>query len=205
MSTSDGARLEFPPLPRGAISGLAFSPDGTQLGMTVNSPTTPGDVFSLDLASHEVTRWTMSETGGFTEDAFVEPALIRFETFDMVDGASRTIPAFYYRPEGDGPFPVVLDIHGGPESQERPTFNSWIQYLVNELGVAVLAPNVRGSNGYGKSYLLLDNGVRREDSVRDIGALLDWVGKQPELSADRVAVYRRVDARLNRQFRPVGC
>ena len=189
MNTSDHTHAELPSLPHGVIGGLSFSSDGMQLGMSVNSPTTPGDVFSLDVASHEVTRWTNSETGGFTEDAFVEPTLIRFETFDEVDGAPRTIPSFYYRPAGDGPFPVVLDIHGGPESQERPTFNSWIQYLVNELGVAVLAPNVRGSAGYGKSYLLLDNGDRREDSVRDIGELLDWVAEQPELDADRVAVY----------------
>lgn len=188
-NTLDGARLELPPLPHGVISDLAFSPDGIQLGMSIESPTIPGDVFTLDLTTSDVTRWTNSETGGFTEDAFVEPALIRFETFDTVVGKPRTIPAFYYRPEGDGPFPVVLDIHGGPESQERPTFNPWIQYLVNELGVAVLAPNVRGSNGYGKNYLLLDNGERREDSVKDIGALLDWIDDRPELNADRVAVY----------------
>lgn len=189
MNTADGTRTSLPPLPHGVIGGLEFSPDGTQLGITVGSPAISGDVFSLDLTTNEVTRWTMSETGGFSEDAFVEPTLIRFETFDEVNGAPRTIPAFYYRPAGDGPFPVVLDIHGGPESQERPTFNPWIQYLVGELGVAVLAPNVRGSAGYGKSYLLLDNGERREDTVKDIGALLDWVAAQPELNADRVAVY----------------
>src|SRR5690606_34038407 len=93
------------------------------------------------------------------------------------------------RPRGEGPFPVVVMIHGGPESQARPIFNPLTQYLASELGVAVLVPNVRGSDGYGKSYLLLDNGRLREDSVRDIGGLLDWLAEQPELDQERVAVY----------------
>jgi dipeptidyl aminopeptidase/acylaminoacyl peptidase len=84
---------------------------------------------------------------------------------------------------------VVVYIHGGPESQARPWFSPVFQYLVRESGIAVLVPNVRGSDGYGKSYLLLDNGRNREDSVRDIGALLDWVGEQPELDEERMAVY----------------
>ncbi len=115
--------------------------------------------------------------------------MIRYETFDQVDGRPRTIPAFLYQPRGDGPFPVLIDIHGGPEGQERPSFSSWTQFLVNELNLAVLAPNVRGSSGYGKSYLLLDNGFRREDSVKDIGTLLDWVAARPDLDAERVTVY----------------
>jgi dipeptidyl aminopeptidase/acylaminoacyl peptidase len=113
---------------------------------------------------------------------------VRYETFDAVDGKKRTIPAFYYKPEGDGPFPVVINIHGGPESQALPAFSPNTQYLVREMGIAVLVPNVRGSSGYGKDYLQLDNAVKREDSVRDIGALLDWIAKQPELDADRVGV-----------------
>ena len=88
-----------------------------------------------------------------------------------------------------GPYPVVILIHGGPESQFRPYFSSIIQYLVNELGVAVVAPNVRGSNGYGKSWLKLDNGFRREDSVKDIGALLDWLVTQDDFDTTRVMVY----------------
>ena len=101
------------------------------------------------------------------------------------------IPAYYYRPRSasaDSPVPVVVSIHGGPESQYRPYFRSSTQYYVNELGLAVIAPNVRGSAGYGKTYLKLDNAEKREDSVRDIGALLDWIDKQPELDASRVAV-----------------
>ena len=181
--------VELPDLPQGLVYSLAFSPDGERLAMTLNTPTSPGDVYVLDLDTKELTRWTYSETGGLPSDQFVEPELVRYETFDEVDGRPRTIPAFFYRPEGEGPFPVLIDIHGGPEGQERPYFSSTTQYYVNELGVAVLAPNVRGSSGYGKSYLLLDNGFNREASVRDIGALLDWIAEQPELDADRVAVY----------------
>src|SRR5690606_11332458 len=101
----------------------------------------------------------------------------------------REIPAFVYRPRGEGPFPVMVSIHGGPESQSRPWLSGLTQYLVVERGIAVIAPNVRGSDGYGKTYLGLDDGMRREDSVKDIGALLDWIGTQSDLDASRVAVY----------------
>jgi dipeptidyl aminopeptidase/acylaminoacyl peptidase len=94
-----------------------------------------------------------------------------------------------YKPPGDGPFPVVVSIHGGPESQARPAFSSTYQLWLRELGVAILVPNVRGSSGYGKTYVGLDNGFKREDSVRDIGKLLDWIGTQPDLDSDRVAVF----------------
>jgi dipeptidyl aminopeptidase/acylaminoacyl peptidase len=119
------------------------------------------------------------------------PELIEFPTFDSVDGKPRMIPAYYYRPttKSDKPYPVVIDIHGGPEGQFRPRFQGMFNYLTNELGIAVIAPNVRGSSGYGKSYLLMDNWEKREDSVKDIGALLDWIEAQPDLDAERVAVY----------------
>ncbi|MFW5660770.1 MAG: alpha/beta hydrolase family protein [Oceanicaulis sp.] len=129
-------------------------------------------------------RWTQSEVGGLDASSFVEPELITYESFDGLE-----IPGFYYRAEGEGPRPVIIDIHGGPESQERPGFNTSIQYWVNELGVSVITPNVRGSSGYGKDYVAMDNGFNREDSVRDIGALLDWVAGQPELDSERVVVY----------------
>ncbi|MEM8768365.1 MAG: alpha/beta fold hydrolase, partial [Pseudomonadota bacterium] len=111
-----------------------------------------------------------------------------YDSFDRLDGQPRQIPAFVYRPKGPGPHPVLISIHGGPEGQYRPRFSPTFQYLVGELGLAVIAPNVRGSAGYGKSYLKLDNGLKREDSVRDIGALLDWIGTQPDLDAERVVV-----------------
>ena len=184
-----GEELDLPDFSMGRIYGLRFHPDGRRLGLVINTPRSPGDVYHLDLAGGELVRWTSSETGGLPGGHFAIPELIRYATFDSVDGRPRTIPAFYYRPDGEGPFPVVIDIHGGPESQARPYFHARRQFWVNELGLAVLQPNVRGSRGYGKSYLLLDNGARRKDSVRDIGALLDWIDLQPELDAGRVAVY----------------
>jgi dipeptidyl aminopeptidase/acylaminoacyl peptidase len=177
-----------PVLPVGRIDHLEFSPDCRQLGMTLTTPQTPGDVYSIDLERLQLARWTYSEVGGLRTESFAVPELVRYPTFDEVDGAPRTIPAFYYRPRGPGPFPVVIDIHGGPEAQARPEFDADVQYLVQELGVAVLAPNVRGSSGYGKSYLKLDDGLRREDSVRDLGKLLDWIAGRPELDARRMAV-----------------
>lgn len=188
MDTDTGERLDVPDLPLGIVGGLEFSPSG-QLALTLNTPTSVSDVYVLDLGKGDVTRWTYSEVGGLDLDSLVEPELIRYPTFDEVDGQPRTIPAFVYQPPGDGPFPVVVDIHGGPEGQERPSFNSGTQFLAAEMGVAVITPNVRGSSGYGKSYLQLDNGFLREDSVKDIGALLDWIAAQPQLDEKRVAVY----------------
>jgi dipeptidyl aminopeptidase/acylaminoacyl peptidase len=186
------AEIALPELPVGVIGGLAFSPDGRRLALTLNSATSPSDAYVIDLAARSLTRWTRSEIGGLDPDRFVSPTLVRYPTFDQVDGAPRTIPAFYYRPANlpaGRRLPVVINIHGGPEAQSLPTFNPTVQYLVNELGVAVLVPNVRGSSGYGKTWLTLDNAEKREDSVRDIGALLDWVAAQPELDEDRVGVY----------------
>ncbi|MDJ0792959.1 MAG: alpha/beta fold hydrolase [Woeseiaceae bacterium] len=181
-------------LPTGLAGSLEFSPDDRRLGMTLNTPSTPSDSFSLALGddplSHgELTRWTTSEVGGLDTSAFVSPELIHFPTFDEVDGAPRQIPAWVYKPVGEGPFPVVVSIHGGPEGQARPSFSSTYQLWMQKLGVAVVVPNVRGSTGYGKTYVSLDNGFKREDSVRDIGALLDWIGSTPDLDADRVAVF----------------
>jgi len=176
-------------LPEGVIRGAQFSPDDSRLGVVVNNARSPSDVHVLDWDTGEPTRWTFSEVGGLDPEGFVMPELIKYPTFDKVGDAQRTIPAFVYRPEGPGPHPVIISIHGGPEGQSRPTFSSTYQLWIDRLGAAVVVPNVRGSSGYGKSYLQLDNGFRREDSVRDIGALLDWVVEQPDLDADRVAVY----------------
>lgn len=173
-------------LPLSIVSDLEFAPDGGGLGLTIARPDAPPDVYSLDLAANELTRWTFSETGGLNPANFVLPERIRFESFD-----GREIPAYYYRPRGasqEKPCGVVVMIHGGPESQFQPYFSPVIQYYLNELGLAVIAPNVRGSSGYGKTYLTLDNGAKREDSVKDIGALLDWVITREELDASRVAV-----------------
>jgi dipeptidyl aminopeptidase/acylaminoacyl peptidase len=183
-----GKNVDLPETPVGQIYGLTFEPDGKRLGMVLNTPQTPGDIFSLEIGKKELVRWTHSEIGGLDTDKLVVPELIGYPTFDEVDGKPRVIPAFYYKPAGEGPFPVVIDIHGGPEAQRRPFFRPMTQYVVNELGMAYISPNVRGSDGYGKSYLQLDNGFKREDSVKDIGALLDWIATRDELDADRVVV-----------------
>ena len=180
--------LALPELPVGIIGDLAFRGDSGELAFSVNQPNAPTDAFSIDLAERKLLRWTDSEVGGLDTAGFAVPELISYPTFDRQAGSPRQIPAYVYRPTTPGPHPVVIAIHGGPEGQFRPRFSSTFQYMVNELGVAVIAPNVRGSAGYGKSYLQLDNGILREDSVKDIGALLDWVAEQPDLDAQRIAV-----------------
>lgn len=181
-------------IPTGRAFGAEFSPNNRRLAMTLNTAQTPSDTFVLELGPGPLqygtlTRWTESEVGGLDTTAFRTPDLVRYPTFDKVDGKPREIPAWVYKPEGDGPHPVVISIHGGPASQARPLFSSTYQMWLAKLGVAVIRPNVRGSDGYGKGYLELDNDYLREDSVKDIGALLDWIETQPDLDASRVAVY----------------
>ncbi len=176
----DGARVE---LPTGTVSGLKFSPDGRRLGFTLSRADAPADAYTWDVEAKKLVRWTYSETGGLDAASFVKPERIALKSFDGLE-----VPAYLYRPAREGKAPVVITIHGGPESQFRPSFNSQIQAWVNELGVAVIAPNVRGSTGYGKTYVALDNAEKREDAVKDVGALLDWIAKDPRLDASRVAV-----------------
>ncbi len=184
MDVRTGEALAAPDLPIGLIGGLEWDADGARLGFTLNAATSPSDAWVYTLASGELTRWTMSEVGGLNTESFVEPELISYASFDGLE-----VPAFVYRPDSDGPHPVIISIHGGPESQYRPGFSSTYQYWLNELGAAVIAPNVRGSSGYGREYVMMDNVFNREDSVRDIGALLDWVETQPDLDSDRVVVF----------------
>jgi dipeptidyl aminopeptidase/acylaminoacyl peptidase len=190
MDTGTLEYRQVPGIPEGSVGGLQFSPNDARLALTIGTSSSTGDAWVLDLGDLSLVRWTFSEIGGLDPDSFAAPRLIHYQTFDKDGKKPRMIPAFYYRPaDGDGPFPVLIYIHGGPEGQYTPYFSATLQYFVSELGCAVLAPNVRGSTGYGKSYQLLDNGFKREDSVRDIGALLDWIEAQPELDKDRVCVY----------------
>jgi dipeptidyl aminopeptidase/acylaminoacyl peptidase len=162
-----------PELPAGVITGLGFSADGGRLGLSLTSATSAGDAWSWDLGTRTLTRWTHSELGGIDQARLAEPRLVRFRSFDGL-----SVPAFVYRPKGVGRTvrkPVIVDIHGGPEAQTRPGWNPGAQYFADLLGATVILPKVRGSDGYGKTYLNLDNGPKREDSVRDIGALLDWI------------------------------
>jgi dipeptidyl aminopeptidase/acylaminoacyl peptidase len=181
-------------IPMGLISNLGFSPDSRQLAMTLSTSQTPSDVYVLQLGRRplgvrDLTRWTFSEVGGLDTSEFTEPELVHYPTFDMREDQRRMVPAFIYRPRGPGPHPVIIYVHGGPESQYRPGFSGRTQMWVKELGAAVIAPNIRGSAGYDIEYLSLDNDFRREDAIRDIGALLDWIALQPELDAGRVAIY----------------
>ena len=180
-----------PPITASIISGLKWQHGREQnlLAFDVNNARSPSDVYtwSPDAAKNVVTRWTMSETGGIPADRFVEPKLVTWKSFD-----GREISGFLYQPDATkfpGPRPVIVQIHGGPESQSRPGFLGRSDYLINDLGCALILPNVRGSAGYGKSFLLLDNGFKREDSYKDISALLDWIKTQPALDAGRVMAY----------------
>lgn len=208
LDLSNRRELATPRLEPGIITNLGFDPAGRRLAFSFETVRAPRDVYVYELESGRLTQWTRSETGPLEADSrFVAPRMFRYPTFDVVSekgqqqsgnirviGSTRgrqklrQIPAFLYEPGGPGPFPVVVQIHGGPESQYRPGFDTFVQFVVNELGYALVAPNVRGSDGYGKSFLDLDNGYRREDAVRDIGWLLEWIRKQPSLDHDRVVV-----------------
>jgi dipeptidyl aminopeptidase/acylaminoacyl peptidase len=179
-----GPAKPVPGLPKGVISTVKFSPDSKRLAINLETSSSPPDVWSFEPASGTLDRWTKSETGGLDPATLVEAALIHYPSFDK-----RSIPAFLYEPKNhQGKLPVIISIHGGPEAQERPGFRPVDQYWANELGAAVITPNVRGSRGYGRNYLALDNGMKRQDSVKDIGALLDWIATRPELDAKRVVV-----------------
>ena len=176
-------------MPIGTIGGLQFSKDNKNLGLTINTYQSPSDTYVLKLTNNplrhgKLVRWTFSEVGGLDTSKFVKPELIEYESFD-----GRKIPAFVYAKKNSKPQPVIISIHGGPEGQSRPRFSSTFQLWASNLNAAVITPNVRGSDGYGKEYLSLDNGFKREDSVKDIGALLDWIETQPNLDSERVAVY----------------
>ncbi len=171
-------------LPVGVLGALQFHPTNSELfAFTLDTPRSAGDVYLAREGAEGMTRLTHSEMGGLPPETFVPAELIEFPSFD-----GRKIPAWVYRPKADKKAPVIISIHGGPEAQVTASFNPTFQFWVNELGAAVIAPNVRGSTGYGKTYSTLDNGFLRLDSVKDIGALLDWIASQPGLDSDRVAV-----------------
>jgi dipeptidyl aminopeptidase/acylaminoacyl peptidase len=181
-----GKELPSPEMPEGVATRPRFRPGSHEVAFALNWARATRDVYSYDPDTRRLDRWTASEAGGLNTAAFALPELIHYPSFD-----GRTIPAFVYRPPADrfpGPRPVYIDIHGGPEEQARPNFLGSNNYFIGEMGIAFVAPNVRGSTGYGKSYLKLDNAEKREDSVKDIGALLDWIARQPGLDASRVMV-----------------
>ncbi len=185
LDVGSGKHRRIGSVPLGQISNVTWRPNGSELAFTLSSSKFPADVFSLNVASGALTRWTESEIGGLDPATIGEPSIIKWNSFD-----GREISGFYYRPPAmfTGKRPVIINIHGGPEGQSRPGFQGRNNYYMNELGVAMIFPNVRGSTGFGKTFVKLDNGVKRVDSVRDIAALLDWIAMQPELDASKVLI-----------------
>jgi dipeptidyl aminopeptidase/acylaminoacyl peptidase len=185
IDAASGSARAVSALPVGVVGTLGWHENGRDIALSLSSARSPSDMYSVDASSGKVERWTESETGGLNAATFSEPELVRWPTFD-----GRTISGFLYKPPAKftGRRPVVINIHGGPESQFQPVFLGRSNYYLNELGVAILFPNVRGSSGYGKSYLLLDNGRKREDSVKDIGSLIDWIATRPDLDASRIMI-----------------
>lgn len=185
MDTSARTYREIPGLPT-AVMGLGeWHQNNQHLAFGINSAKSPSDLYVFDATSSKIMRWTESELGGVLAAQLNEAELIRWKSFDGLE-----ISGLYFRPPArfQGRRPVIVNIHGGPESQSRPIFQGRNNYYLNEMGVAIIYPNVRGSAGFGKTYVALDNGRLRENSVKDIGALLDWIAQQPGLDAGRVMI-----------------
>jgi dipeptidyl aminopeptidase/acylaminoacyl peptidase len=174
--------LSQPDLPEAVMGGVSFDDGAERYAITVSGSTVNANVFVVDTETGETERWTYAPTAGIPEDTFVEPELVHYPTFD-----GRDIPAFFSTPDdaGDGDTPVIVDIHGGPESQRRPSFNGVKQYFLSN-GYAVFEPNVRGSSGYGKAYTHLDDVEKRMDSVKDIHAAVEWLHDHPVVDPDRI-------------------
>lgn len=184
----DVATLTYQPiagLPAAQLGGGGWHRDNRHVAFNVSSSRAVNDVYVLDADTGAVTRWTESELGGLVAGNLSEPELVKWKSFDGLE-----ISGFLYRPSAQfkGPRPIIINIHGGPEGQSLPVFIGRNNFLLNELGVAIIYPNVRGSTGFGKTFVALDNGPKREDSVKDIGALLDWIAQHPDLDATRVMV-----------------
>lgn len=186
LDPKTGLSREVAGLPVGSIGGVEIAPWG-EIGLTVSSAKVPTDAFSVDPKTLAVKRWTESETGGLDPARNVEPELVEVKSFD-----GEAVSGFLYRPDPakfPGKRPLIVNIHGGPEGQSTPGFRGRTNYLLNEQGIAVFYPNVRGSTGYGKRFVSLDNGpFLRENSVKDIGAFLDRLQADPAIDAGRMAV-----------------
>ena len=185
LDVATGQERQVSQLPVGLISDLKWHNNSTDLAFNYKSPRTPNDVYSLNIKTGMIDLWSRSTTNGVDTQKFSLPEIIHWKTFD-----DRTLSGYIYRPPAKftGKRPVIIDIHGGPEEQYRPGFGYEDNYFLNELGVVKIYPNVRGSTGFGRAFLELDNGLKREDAVKDINALLDWIKTQPDLDADRVMV-----------------
>ncbi|MGH8647322.1 MAG: alpha/beta hydrolase family protein, partial [Gammaproteobacteria bacterium] len=183
LETQSGT-LQRSPLPDGIIGQMRFGGNApTLLAFSFQEKKSVQDIWLLDTPSNKVTRYTQGEIGGLHADDLFEPELLRYPSTNGL-----TIPAFLYKPKGAGRHPVIVFFHGGPEGQMRPWLMPFVQFLVKR-GFAVLLPNVRGSDGYGKSYRRADDGIKREESLADIAATFDFVAATTELDATRIGVY----------------
>ena len=185
MDTATKKYSEVQGLPVGLIGGTEFSNDGKSLFFSQSTYDSSADIYRLDLASKKVERWTESEQGEMQKSDMSQPKLIEWNSFD-----GMKITGFYYPASSKftGKRPVLINIHGGPEGQSMASSLGSGNYYTNEMGVSVIYPNVRGSSGFGKTFIASDNGFLRMNSVKDIGALLDWIAKQPELDKDRIMI-----------------
>jgi dipeptidyl aminopeptidase/acylaminoacyl peptidase len=187
--------LEFKPpgLQDGRIDHIRFDGTGQRLAFCYQSARSPRDAYVYDVAQGTVQRWTQSEIGPLDPASLGTAQLIHYPTWDRFGLNHRTLSAYVYLPRGPSPCPVLIALPGGEglHSQSRPDWQPFIQFIVNDLGYAVIAPNVRGSSGYGKAFRALDGGKLRDDAVRDVGALLVWIGLQPGLDSHRVALMGR--------------
>ncbi|MGH8299210.1 MAG: prolyl oligopeptidase family serine peptidase [Steroidobacteraceae bacterium] len=187
--------LEFKPpgLQAGRIDNIRFDDSGQKLAFSYESARSPRDVYVYDVAQGTVQRWTHSEVGPLDPAGLATAQLVHYPTWDHFGLSRRTLSAYVYLPRGPSPCPVLIALPGGQglHSEFRPGWKPFIQFVVNDLGYAVIAPNVRGSSGYGKAFRALDGGMLRDDSVRDVGALLVWIGLQPGLDSHRVAIMGR--------------
>jgi dipeptidyl aminopeptidase/acylaminoacyl peptidase len=184
MDTATGKEVPLPKLPVGVIGNMRWHQNGKELAFALGNARGPGDCYSVDVTTGKVERWTTSETAVKTE-LFPEAELVRWKTFD-----GKMISGFLYKPAAKftGKRPALVVIHGGPEGQSQPTFAGRGNYYLNELGIALIYPNVRGSTGYGKTFSLMDNGFKRDDTYKDINALFDWIATRPDLDPERIAV-----------------
>ncbi|MBU4539268.1 MAG: alpha/beta fold hydrolase [Weeksellaceae bacterium] len=185
MDTATKKYSEIKDLPIGLINNFDFTDDGKSLFFSQSTFDSSADIYRLDLASKNIERWTESEQGEMQKTDMSQPKLIEWKSFD-----NMKITGFYYpaSKKFTGKRPVLINIHGGPEGQSMASSLGSGNYYTNEMGVALIYPNVRGSSGFGKTYIASDNGFNRMNSVKDIGALLDWIAKQPELDKDRIMI-----------------
>ena len=185
LDTKTNQEKPAPKFPGGLVYGLSWHPNSRDLAFGFTGSRDVTDAYSLDTTTGKVERWTNSETGGVSPANFPDARLIHWPTFD-----GKQISGFYFKPPASftGKRPVIIDIHGGPEGQFRPYFLGRYNYYPAEMGIAMIMPNVRGSSGYGKAFLALDNGFLREDSYKDINSLLDWIAQQPDLDPTRVMI-----------------